>query len=129
MSKGIAIVNQALEMLKKGDFETFETFLDDNMHFKMMGQTILSGETHNKKEFLSTVSKLMDYLDGPIQLQVREVIDGGDTVVSIAQGKSISKKGEAYNNEYCHVWKVKNNKIVELTEYLDTEMLAQLLCK
>ena len=71
----------------------------------------------------------MDYLEAPIQLQVREVIDGGDTVVSIAQGKSISKKGGAYNNEYCHVWKVKNNKIVELTEYLDTEMLAQLLCK
>ena len=129
MSKGIELVNQALEMLKKGDFEPYETLLDDNMHFKMIGQTILSGETHNKNELLSTVGKLMDYLEAPIQLQVREVIDGGDTVVSIAQGKSISKKGEAYNNEYCHVWKVKNNKIVELTEYLDTEMLAQILCK
>ena len=41
MSKGIEIVNQALEMLKKGDFETYETLLDDNMHFKMAGQTIL----------------------------------------------------------------------------------------
>ena len=90
MSKGIEIVNQALEMLKKGDFETYETLLDDNMHFKMIGQTILSGETHNKKEFLSTVGKLMDYLEAPIQLQIREVIDAGDTVVSIAQGKSIS---------------------------------------
>jgi len=27
MSKGIEIVNQALEMLKKGDFETYETLL------------------------------------------------------------------------------------------------------
>ena len=69
----------------------------------------------------------MDYLKDPIKLELKEIIDGGDTIVSISTGSSTTKKGEAYNNEYCHVWKVKNNKIVSLIEYLDTQMLSEML--
>tara|TARA_B100000029_G_C17213064_1_gene828834 strand:+ start:208 stop:597 length:390 start_codon:yes stop_codon:yes gene_type:complete len=127
MTTGVEIVNQALEMLKEGDFESYETLLDENMYFKMTGNTPLSGEAHSKTEFLATVGRVMDYLKDPIKLELKEIIDGGDTIVSISTGSSTTKKGEAYNNEYCHVWKVKNNKIVSLIEYLDTQMLSEML--
>ena len=127
MTTGVEIVNQALEMLKEGDFESYETLLDENMYFKMTGNTALSGEAHSKTEFLGTVGRVMDYLKDPIKLELKEIIDGGDTIVSISTGSSTTKKGEAYNNEYCHVWKVKNNKIVSLIEYLDTQMLSEML--
>ena len=53
--KAIDTINKALDMLSKGDFENFETLLDDNMYFKMSGKTTLSGEAFSKSEFLETV--------------------------------------------------------------------------
>ena len=124
--KAIDTINKALDMLSKGDFENFETLLAENMYFKMSGNTSLSGEAFSKNEFLETVGNVMALLDGPIKLNVKEVIDGGDWVVSIADGEAITLLGEPYNNEYCHVWKVKDGLIVELREFLDTAMLRDI---
>ena len=124
--KAIDTINKALDMLSKGDFENFETLLDDNMYFKMSGNTSLSGEAFSKNEFLETVGNVMALLDGPIKLNVKKVIDGGDWVVSIADGEATTLLGEPYNNEYCHVWKVKDGLIIELREFLDTAMLKDI---
>ena len=124
--KAIDTINKALDMLSKGDFENFETLLAENMYFKMSGNTSLSGEAFSKNEFLETVGNVMALLDGPIKLNVKEVIDGGDWVVSIADGEATTLLGEPYNNEYCHVWKVKDGLIVELREFLDTAMLRDI---
>ena len=124
--KAIDTINKALDMLSKGDFENFETLLAENMYFKMSGNTSLSGEAFSKNEFLETVGNVMALLDGPIKLNVKKVIDGGDWVVSIADGEATTLLGEPYNNEYCHVWKVKDGLIVELREFLDTAMLRDI---
>ena len=124
--KAIDTINKALDMLSKGDFENFETLLAENMYFKMSGNTSLSGEAFSKNEFLETVGNVMALLEGPIKLNVKEVIDGGDWVVSIADGEATTLLGEPYNNEYCHVWKVKDGLIVELREFLDTAMLRDI---
>ena len=124
--KAIDTINKALDMLSKGDFENFETLLAENMYFKMSGNTSLSGEAFSKNEFLETVGNVMALLDGPIKLNVKKVIDGGDWVVSIADGEATTLLGEPYNNEYCHVWKVKDGLIIELREFLDTAMLKDI---
>ena len=124
--KAIETINKALDMLSKGDFENFETLLAENMYFKMSGNTPLSGEAFSKNEFLETVGNVMALLDEPIKLNVKEVIDGGDWVVSIADGEATTLLGEPYNNEYCHVWKVKDGLIIELREFLDTAMLRDI---
>ena len=41
-----------------------------------------------------------------------------------ARGKSNTKAGGTYNNTYCQVFKVANGKIVEMVEYLDTELVT-----
>jgi uncharacterized protein len=37
----------------------------------------------------------------------------------------MSKKGVPYNNTYCHVFRIVNGKIKEVTEYLDTELVTR----
>jgi ketosteroid isomerase-like protein len=41
-----------------------------------------------------------------------------------AHGKALSKNGRSYNNTYCHVFRIANGKVQEVTEYLDTELVT-----
>jgi ketosteroid isomerase-like protein len=37
----------------------------------------------------------------------------------------MTKRGVAYNNTYCWVYRFEQGKIVALTEYLDTELVTR----
>ena len=51
-----------------------------------------------------------------------------DCVVVEARGKNTTKGGNAYDNAYCYVFRLANGKLVEMTEYLDTELVTSVLC-
>jgi len=55
------------------------------------------------------------------------MIAEGDYVVVEARGKVTTKSGKAYNNNYCYVCRLREGKLVEVTEYMDTEMAAAVL--
>jgi ketosteroid isomerase-like protein len=39
----------------------------------------------------------------------------------------ISKTGVPYNNEYCLIYRLRNRKIVEMTEYQDSTLCERVL--
>ena len=43
------------------------------------------------------------------------------------RGKVTTKAGRRYDNRYCWVCRLAGGKIVSLTEYMDTELVAQAL--
>jgi len=51
----------------------------------------------------------------------------GDYVVVQVRGEAETKDGRPYNNSYCHVFKVRDGKIREVTEYFDTELTSRVL--
>jgi ketosteroid isomerase-like protein len=51
-----------------------------------------------------------------------EIIAEGDRVVVLARGEVKSVRGEDYNNSYCFVLRMREGKIVELREYMDTAL-------
>ena len=57
-----------------------------------------------------------------ITLEVVETISENDKVVARVQGTVEGKHGP-YNNTYCHVFTVRDGKIVEDIEYLDTALI------
>jgi uncharacterized protein len=59
--------------------------------------------------------------------EAHRMIAEGDYVVVEARGKVTTKSGKAYNNSYCYVCRLLNGKLVEITEYMDTEMAAAVL--
>ena len=54
-------------------------------------------------------------------------IADGDLVVIEARGEMTSKQGVAYNNHYCLIYKLRNRKIVEMTEYQDSTLCERVL--
>ena len=61
-------------------------------------------------------------LEAGIILKVVETIAEDDKVVARVQGTCEGKHGP-YNNTYCHVFTVRDSKIVEDIEYLDTALI------
>jgi uncharacterized protein len=51
----------------------------------------------------------------------------GDTVVIEARGEMTSKEGVPYNNHYCLIYRLRDRKIVEMTEYQDSALCERVL--
>jgi ketosteroid isomerase-like protein len=51
----------------------------------------------------------------------------GDFVVVEAKGQNQLKDGRRYDNEYCFVIRMRDGQMVEITEYLDTELVSDRL--
>lgn len=50
-----------------------------------------------------------------------------DVVVVEAQGRVTTKAGPRYDNKYCFVFRLGDGRIREITEYMDTQLVAEVL--
>lgn len=66
---------------------------------------------------------LLNHLEGPIKITVTNAIAEGDQVFVEAQGESGTKDGLDYNNLYGIVLRLKDGKITEARECMDTELV------
>jgi ketosteroid isomerase-like protein len=54
-------------------------------------------------------------------------IADGEYVVVEGRGYMTTKKGQPYNNCYCWIYRISDGKMKEITEYLDTQLVASVL--
>lgn len=55
------------------------------------------------------------------------LIAEGDVVVAEVRGDVMTTRGERYDNEYCFVFRFRDGKIAELTEYCDSDLIERVL--
>jgi hypothetical protein len=70
---------------------------------------------------------LRERIAGRIKMSAQRVLADGDHVVVEARGSNVTKAGVPYNNSYCFVCRFAGGKLVELTEYMDTELVTAAL--
>ena len=116
--------------LGKGNAAAFLGAMSDNVKFNLIGSTKFSG-TFNGKEQLTTkvLAPLGAALEGGLVITPDNLIADGEYVAMQSRGKSTAKNGKSYNNTYCHVFRITNGKVIEVTEYLDTELVTSVFGK
>lgn len=120
------LIQNMFAELAKGNAEAFLDNMVDNFRFTVIGTTKYSGVYNRKKEFIEKVlGPLSAQLEGGLTITPQNFIAEGDSVVMQSSGKSITKTGKPYENTYCHVFRIANGKVTEVTEYLDTELVTQ----
>jgi len=98
----------------------------DDVRWTIMGTTKYSHVMNGKQEI---VDKLLKPITAELESMGSTITDNviaeGDYVVvqQHATGRR-TKTGKPYNNQYCLVYKVVGDKIKEITEYLDTELVT-----
>jgi uncharacterized protein len=65
--------------------------------------------------------------DGNRRTIAHRFIADGDCVVVESVGEMRTKAGVPYSNEYCLIYRLREGKIVEITEYCDSALCEQVL--
>jgi len=114
--------------LAKGDGKPLVESMADDFSWTIIGTTKWS-RTYDGKQ------AVRDELLGPLFSQFADrytneavrFIAEDDHVVVECRGRVTTKAGSPYNNTYCWVCRIEDGKLRELTEYLDTELVATAL--
>jgi ketosteroid isomerase-like protein len=102
--------------------------LAEDAVWTIIGSTFLSGTFRGKDEILTKLlGPLAASTENGVTFTIDRLIAEDDHVVLIAKGSATAKTGRPYNNTYCIVARFADNKIVEMTDYIDTELITAAL--
>lgn len=108
-----------LEVFSTGDVQGILDMMDDSATWWVAGTIPLSG-TKTKQEFGEMLSGVADNCKGPIKLTPHATTAEGDRVAVETESYAELNNGRIYNNHYHFLFRVKDGKIAEVREYLDT---------
>jgi uncharacterized protein len=106
----------------------FVEALADDVRWTIRGHSVWSRTFEGKASVLADLlGPVRAQLVSHVQLSVRRLLADGDHVIVEAIGQATSKAGQPYNNEYCFLYRFAGGKIVEVTEYVDTQLACTVL--
>lgn len=109
-----------LEMLSTGKLEEFFGMMAESSTWWVAGTMAGVSGTHPKAEFRQLVTELAGSCNGPIKLMPKACTAQGERVAVEAESLAHTKNGRTYNNFYHFLFVVKDGKIAQVKEYLDT---------
>jgi|TARA_B100000085_G_scaffold246961_1_gene240996 hypothetical protein len=127
MSINKKIIKKFYNSLEKSDFDSLNELWHDDVTLTLIGSTPVSGDFKGKDSAISLIEK------GVLaNLQFDKVIFANEWSIIAAendivvgtmtlQGKSIYNKD--YNQIYCQIFTIKDNKIFRLHEFFDTALV------
>lgn len=112
----------------KANSRPFVDAMADDFRWTIAGNGRWSRSYDGKQAVLGELfPALRERIAGRITMIGSHFIAEGDYVVVEARGSNITKTGAPYNNSYCFVCRLAGGKLVELTEYMDTELVTAAL--
>jgi uncharacterized protein len=118
------IVQAFYDASNQGDVDRFLGLMADDIIWNSVGTTKYAGTYAGKEALLADLmGPLFGQLKAGIASTLDNVIAEGDFVVVQLRGKAETIEGRPYNNTYCHVFRLRNGQIAEMTEYCDTALV------
>ena len=119
------LVRRIYDGLAQKNAELFVASMADDYSWTVTGTTKWSKTYSGKKTVIAELfGTLREKIAGPTKTIAERIIADGEFVVVEARGDNVTKTGKPYCNRYCFVFRVDNGKLKQVTEYLDTELVA-----
>ncbi len=118
------IVQQWFDCVAKNDGEGLFALFADDVVYHLKGSTPVSGTYRGKQSIAEDFFiPWRRQIDGDLVVTVDELIGEGERVVALGRGKAKTVFGLPYDNDYAFVFRVRDGRIVEVIEYLDTVLV------
>ena len=122
------LIERIFAALEIGDGRLLFESMADDFRWIIPGTTKWSRTYAGKDAVANELMRpLRRKIDGAIKTRADRIIADGDVVVVEARGDNVTKAGEPYCNTYCFVFRLKEGKLKEVTEYQDTELATRVL--
>ena len=122
------LMREIFDGLAQGNGKPFRDSLADDFRWHMIGTTQWSKTYDGKEAVMKDLLRPLfaKFADQYLNTAHRFIAED-DHVVVECRGRVTTKEGKPYNNTYCWVCRIADGKLKELTEYMDTELVATAL--
>jgi ketosteroid isomerase-like protein len=121
------VVMGLFEAMNAGNADAVMGALADSATWWVAGNFPLSG-TKTKAQFGELLAGLAPQIDGALRLTPIGVTADGERVAVEADSYAKLKNGRTYQNQYHFLFIVRDGKIQDVKEYMDTMHANQVLC-
>lgn len=122
------IVRSFYDAGNRGDMKACLDLLDERVTWTNIGSTKFSGTFSGKQALVEELlGPVFGRLQGGITATVHRMIAEDDCVAVQLSGHAMTKDGRPYNNTYCHIFRIVDGKVREVTEYFDTALVVAVL--
>ena len=122
------IIAAAFDRMAEGDPALWLETMADDIRYELVGQNSWGRVYQGKQAFREELGRpLMSRVAPPLKMKALRILSDGEHVVLEARGENRTRSGEPYNNRYCMVMRMQGGKVIELTEYTDTDLVLRAL--
>lgn len=124
MTDNQKIVQQWFDCIAAGDAAGAFALFDEDVVYHLKGTTPVSGTYRGLRSIVDDFfTPWRRQIDGSLVVTVDELIGEGERVVALGRGKATTIHGLPYDNDYAFVFRVRDGRITEVSEYLDTALV------
>lgn len=117
------LITQALAGMASGDARPFSALLDDAIVWRHMGRGRWDFAVEGRGDLAEKLFRpLFVQFETRLTNRPLRVFADGDTVIVEAEGHGVTRAGKTYNNRYAMFYRLKDGKIIEAREYMDTAL-------
>ena len=122
------VVRNFWSAFNRGEVEEAMTLTSEDVVFTMTGTTPVSDSYRGKDAVRGHFSRFSGLVEAGAEMIVEELIAEGDVVVCLSRGTMWgANTGARYDNSYVFVFRIKEDRIAQITEYLDTVLVETAL--
>ena len=125
IEKNKELVQEFFNLLSSGS-DKYLDFYNDESVIWTAGENAIGG-SRSKSEVVGFAKSVLDSFPEGINFNVVNLVAENDYVAAEVEGSAMHISGKPYNNKYHFLLKIKNNEILELKEYMDTQLAAKVL--
>lgn len=120
-----SIITAIYAAMAEGDGRPFNAAMAEDFTWILEGTGAWSRTWRGRETVRRELLKpLFAQFATPYRCRAERIIAEDDNVVVLARGEVTTVSGKPYNNSYCFVIRMRDGQMIELREYLDTELVA-----
>ena len=122
-----ALARSFYEALARGDMDAVvDAYAKDGV-CRIMGHTLISG-TMSKQQIATGGKAIVETFPKGLSFTILRMTAEEDRVAIEAVSRAEHVSGKIYTNAYHNILRFRDGKVVECTEYMDTEAVTEVLC-
>lgn len=113
--------------ISRGDSDYVINAYTEDGGVQTMGNTLISG-FFDKSQIAAAAGAIFEAFPQGIQFTIKHLTAEEDRVAVEAESHGIHVSGRVYHNYYHFFMQLRDGKLLRLREYMDTEMVTDILC-
>jgi len=127
ISRTKEFIQSFFEAMSEGDTDAIVNAYHPEGRVETMGNTLISGN-RGLDEIKSFAPSVLESFPNKLKFTIKNITAEDNRVAVEAESSGEHISGKHYNNQYHFLFELKDEKIYRLKEYMDTELVTDILC-